>query len=439
MAEMANALREAKKVLSMPRGSTLPTAAPPMPARNGETITEDDYEVLSRSMQEQGRLDQALRAIEKAIALRRRALGTSEDETLLQYLERSADLCNTIAMSSLQNDEFVECLKLLKKAEGLCLNARNKPLLAITLNNIACYYRRRGQPKVALSHLHRALEIEARCKAPHKPADTHLNVCAVSSQLGQHHQAMRHAKAALHLLKVELSGSLDSDTPSASGMLTGGGEPVGSPERMAVLAIAYHNLAVQQERLELRTEALRSYAHAADIASRHVGEGHAITTELRGAYDAASAEHSRTMRPMSAKRSKPAAVPPYGMAPPTPRSGPGSRQSAHERTLDSVRKHVSNLSSVRSGEYTKPPAIPHVPRNPDTFIPRDAALQDVGEGEDVAVILRSWLVQNSQRVMTLFRRWDTDQNGVIDRQEFHAAMKLLGLQVEYSLWNASCV
>lgn len=51
-----------------------------------------------------------------------------------------------------QKDNFVECLKLLKKGEAICLQAKNKPILAITLNNIACYYRRRSQPKVVDVH-----------------------------------------------------------------------------------------------------------------------------------------------------------------------------------------------------------------------------------------------------------------------------------------------
>lgn len=81
---------------------------------------------------------------------------------------------------------------------------------------------------------------------------------------------MRHAKAALHLLRRELGEE------ATAGLLTGEAahaclESSRAPERLAVLAIAYHNLAVQQERLDLSHEALRSFAHAADIARRWGG------------------------------------------------------------------------------------------------------------------------------------------------------------------------
>ena len=37
-------------------------------------------------------------------------------------------------------------------------------------------------------------------------ADTHINICAVQSELGQHHRALQHAKSALILLQEELLG-----------------------------------------------------------------------------------------------------------------------------------------------------------------------------------------------------------------------------------------
>ena len=54
-------------------------------------------------------------------------------------------MSNTLAMQYLQQDSFAAALHLLKKAEALA--GRHKALLAITLNNLACYYRRRAQPK----------------------------------------------------------------------------------------------------------------------------------------------------------------------------------------------------------------------------------------------------------------------------------------------------
>ena len=38
--------------------------------------------------------------------------------------------------------------------------------------------------------------LEARCEAPRRPADTHMNLCVIYCELGQHEAAMQHARAA---------------------------------------------------------------------------------------------------------------------------------------------------------------------------------------------------------------------------------------------------
>jgi tetratricopeptide (TPR) repeat protein len=69
-------------------------------------------------------------------------------------------MCNLLAMTYLQQEDFAMVLELLKKAE--ILTERDDPGKAVTLNNLACYYRRQGKLHAALQYLHRALKIEAR-------------------------------------------------------------------------------------------------------------------------------------------------------------------------------------------------------------------------------------------------------------------------------------
>ena len=77
-------------------------------------------------------------------------------------------------------------------------------------------------------------------------------------------------------------------------------------------------------------------------------------------------------------------------------------------------------------------ARPHVPRNPDTFMARSGAmalaLENAQGGAEVLPLLREWLRKNSSKVMTLFRKWDTDENGEVSVLEFKQAMRLLGLK-----------
>ena len=69
-------------------------------------------------------------------------------------------MCNLLAMTYLQQEDFAMVLELLKKAE--ILTERDEPGKAVTLNNLACYYRRQGKLHAALTYLQRALKIEAR-------------------------------------------------------------------------------------------------------------------------------------------------------------------------------------------------------------------------------------------------------------------------------------
>ena len=87
-------------------------------------------------------------------------------------------------MTYLQQEDFGMVLELLKKAE--ILTERDEAGRAVTYNNLACYYRRQGKLHAALSYLQKALRIESRLQHVYNPADTHLNMCAVLSQLGRH-------------------------------------------------------------------------------------------------------------------------------------------------------------------------------------------------------------------------------------------------------------
>ena len=47
--------------------------------------------------------------------------------------------------------------------------------------------------------------------------------------------------------------------------------------------------------------------------------------------------------------------------------------------------------------------------------------------EPVQVQIRAWLQSNYARVMDLFREWDDDNSGAIDKKEFRQAVQVLGL------------
>ena len=91
------------------------------------------------------------------------------------------------------------------------------------------------------------------------------------SQLGRHQSALEHAQTALILLQEELltpPGTSESPSPPQA-------------DRIAVLAIAYHNIGVEQEFLKRYDQSLISYRKGVEVAERYLGAKHAICITLK--------------------------------------------------------------------------------------------------------------------------------------------------------------
>lgn len=99
-----------------------------------------------------------------------------------------------------------------------------------------------------MSYLEKALEIEYNylhfsdetvdeCLQVSNPCDIHLNICAILSQMGKHELALQHSMKALILIQDELVNKLDAIKLS--------GTDKKPEDRLIVLCIAYHNIAVE--------------------------------------------------------------------------------------------------------------------------------------------------------------------------------------------------
>lgn len=97
------------------------------------------------------------------------------------------------------------------------------------------------------------------------PADTHLNTCAVLSQIGRHQGALEHAQSALILLQEELFGG-GAAVSGGGGGVGGAGDQPPRADRIAVLAIAYHNMGVEQEFLKKFEHSLQSYRKGVEVS-----------------------------------------------------------------------------------------------------------------------------------------------------------------------------
>ena len=240
---------------------------------NAELLALQRIDETCTNFQQNGQYLEALECMERGLVLRQHFFGAGSDE-VWRACKTVGEMCNLLAMTYLQQEDFAMVLELLKKAE--ILTERDPAGRAVTFNNLACYYRRQGKLHAALQYLQKALKIEGRLESVDNPADTYLNACAVLSQLGRHQSALEHAQQALILLQEELSSVLGSDNA---------GPP--KADRVAVLAIAYHNVGVEQEFLKKHNQSLQSYRKGVEVAERYLGGDHAITSTLRNSCVAA--------------------------------------------------------------------------------------------------------------------------------------------------------
>lgn len=193
--------------------------------------------------------------------------------------------CNKTAMDSLKLEKYRDALSLLNKALDQ-LNApdthlQNWPnrlrLLGITLNNFGCFYKKKGQPNVALFYLQKALNIEkTTSKDAINIAGTHLNICAILSLLNRHDAALQHAQQALEGLQaqVEIEAGSEAEEYAAE-------EPHGGENLRLTLIIAYHNTAAELEHLNNVEEAVEMYEKAEEIARRELDPSNPLRISVK--------------------------------------------------------------------------------------------------------------------------------------------------------------
>ena len=251
-----------------------------------------------KQYQTESKYIEAIGVLEELLKIKKINFGTNSKQ-FTKSCKQLCEICNILAVYYLKKEDINSALDLLKKSEELCEN--NELGQAMTFNNMACYYRRIGKMRTALNFLQRALTIESRLQRPETQADTHLNICAVLSQLNKHELALNHAMSAVILLQeMMLRKKLDPASAQEDEL---DDTPVGGPvkdhnkDKVAVLAIAYHNMGVEQEFLRSYPAAILSYKKAVNFAEKHLGPEDGITQNLRSVYENAKNEVSLFFNP----------------------------------------------------------------------------------------------------------------------------------------------
>jgi len=250
-----------------------------------------ELDATAAAAKEGGDLREAVCCLEEAFVVKMQMLGPGND-VVLEACGDLAQSYNTLAMRMVEEEQYDEAYELLKKSEILteedgclrhCVHQRLK-LHGVTLNNLGCFFKRKGKLQAALHYLNKALSIEVQTNAAENPAGTLLNLCATLSQLGRHTQALAHAEKGIELLNRDrVTKNMAEGTKTAE-----------SAANMSFLAIAYHNQAVEQEFLGCKEEARASYHQACTLADQCWGSKSPMAAALRNNLKAFSkTSHSR--------------------------------------------------------------------------------------------------------------------------------------------------
>lgn len=194
------------------------------------------------------------------------------DQSALQELILT---CNQDGMDALRAGKQDQAFEQFKYAEAMLLASQddnNMSLLSVTCNNLGCYYKKVGKFHGALSYLRRALKMEVELDTDMVTvAGTHLNLCAVLSKLEKHEKAVQHALCALELMSNRITFAEHEVTT----------------DDHVVLAIAYHNVAMEREFLQQWDQAATCFQTGYQASRRLLGEHHPLSVTLGNNCEAA--------------------------------------------------------------------------------------------------------------------------------------------------------
>jgi len=148
-----------------------------------------EMEQNARNLIEEGKYRTGMETFEKCIEV---LLNSSPDGpqsfAFQEFIERTIRFLNDIALKLLQEDKVQPSMALLEKCQAWTHPEKYgvyPALRSLTFNHIGCCYRRLGKLDKALFYLEKALQFISGMEKVETSGITHINLCAVLSQLGE--------------------------------------------------------------------------------------------------------------------------------------------------------------------------------------------------------------------------------------------------------------
>ena len=152
--------------------------------------------------EKQGYNHEALDCMELGLIKRREIYGENSEE-LAVACKLLGKTCNDLAQQCINESKLDASMEFLKRGESI---VQDPQCLQVTYKNMASIYGNKGNLRMAHRYLMLALDLEDDFveKSNLRKSQILLNVCAVSSQLGKHKAALKHAESAIRLMKNSL-------------------------------------------------------------------------------------------------------------------------------------------------------------------------------------------------------------------------------------------
>ena len=172
---------------------------------------------------------------------------------------------NKLAMEQLQQESYENSMSYLKQAlmgiKVISEDSIKSKLMAITFNNLGCFFKRMTNYPEALKYLYKSIELEN--KLPNELATiagAHLNICSILSQQGDHAKAIRHGLRSIFLLKSVYKEQ---------------------PKLLPTMIIAYHNVGTEYQILGQLEDSLDCLKVGYRISYEQLGPQHNLTITLK--------------------------------------------------------------------------------------------------------------------------------------------------------------
>ncbi|CAN0037665.1 unnamed protein product, partial [Heterosigma akashiwo] len=236
---------------------------------------------------------------EESVRLHRDLFGMNSDEASTCTSSLLLAL-NSAAMKALAMGSFEVCHRLLVKAATLThpdssfvkKNDRLK-LRALTLNNLGCYFKRAGKPRIALKYLLKASDLEAMIQtSAESRVKTFLNIASIKSDNGDHDGARKTITGCIDIIQQETRKRLEepSKTDGLSAFSNCGYPKSNDRETkieslMQLYVISYYNLGVVLECMGNFRHARQAFRLALSRSSS-LGQNHPLVNILKDIEEA---------------------------------------------------------------------------------------------------------------------------------------------------------